>query len=201
MDGSHRLALALYFDVPAVSVHPHYKQNGPVSYPLDWFRYNGFSEEECVLIEQRRQKLFWEKGLYFPIILWPPVSEYFDQIQNDIPYEVMKSSDYKYSEQEFEKKVRAIYEIDDISEWKVDKKLAHMTPYEKRIRVIWVELPNPQYRKKELNNADISCVGERLKSLIRGKYKGKVDNYIYDIVCHTGDNWAHNLEIMRIFWA
>ncbi len=199
LDGSHRLALALYFDVPAVSVRPHYRESGPVSHCLDWFKKNGFSADECALIEERRKKLFWEKGLYFSIILWPPVAGLFDQIQEDIPYEVVKSTDYKYNDLEFEQTVRAIYEIDDIAEWKVDKKLAHMAPYEKRMRVIWVELPDPKYRKKELNNADLSRVGEQLKLSLRKKYKGEVSNYIYDIVCHTGDNWAHNLEMMKVF--
>lgn len=104
-----------------------------------------------------------------------------------------------YCDGNFEHTVRAVYEIDDIAEWKVDKKLAHMTSYKKRMRVIWVELPDPEYRKKGLNNADISSVGEQLKSLLRNKYKGAVSNYIYDIVCHTGDNWQHNRGIMDIF--
>jgi len=127
------------------------------------------------------------------------MADYFERIEQDIPYKIVKSTNYKYSDQEFEQKVRAVYEIDDIAEWKVDKKLAHMASYGKSVRVIWVELPDPEYRKKGLNNAYISSVGEQLKSLLRGRYKGEVANYIYDIVCHTGDNWQHNREIMEVF--
>lgn len=198
LNGSHRLALALYCDVPAIAVRPRYEHRGPVAYGLDWFGKNEFSEDECALIESRRQRLFWEKGLYFSVLLWPPVAEHFDRIQKDIPYKVVRSDDYLFGEQEFEGKVRAIYEPDDIAKWKVDKKLACMAPYEKRVRAIWVELPNPQYRKKRLNNADISRVGEKLKLLLRGKYKDTVQNYFYDIICHIGDNWQHNRQIMDI---
>lgn len=199
LDGSHRLALALYHDTPAISARVHYLRRGQVPYGLDWFRKNGFTDDQCKQIETRREKLFWEKGLFFSIILWPPVAQYFDRIEAEIPYRIVKTDSFTFSENEFEKRVRAVYEIDDIATWKVDKKINFMSQYDKTMRVIWIDINNPCYRKKYSNNADISKSGEALKAAIRRRYKGKVPNYIYDVVCHTGDNWQHNKDIMTIF--
>lgn len=198
-DGSHRLALALYHSVPVVTARVDWKQMGAVRYGLSWFKSSGFSEGDCGLLEARKEQLFWGRGLYFSVVLWPPVASFFDEIECEIGHRVIKSEDYSYSDSNFEHMVRSAYEMDDIAEWKVCKKLTHMAPYEKKVRVLWLDFRNPEYRKKDLNNADISQVGERLKAKIRKKYESKVSNYIYDIICHTGDNWGHNKKMMEIF--
>jgi hypothetical protein len=199
-DGSHRLALALYHSVPVVTARVDWEQMGAVRYGLNWFIETGvFSEANCALLVARQEQLFWERGLYFSVVLWPSVAGFFDEIESEIGHRVVKSENYSYSDSSFEHMVRSAYEMDDIAEWKVCKKLTHMAPYEKKVRVLWLEFPDPEYRKKELNNADISQVGERLKSRIRKKYASKVSNYIYDIICHTGDNWVHNRKMMDIF--
>lgn len=197
-DGSHRLALALYFDVPTISLIPAYLTKRPNPYSVKWFEQNGFLKDEISLIEEKKKDIFWKKGIFFPIILWPSVSNYFNKIEEDISYEKISSKDYEYDDKEFEKLVREIYHIDDIEEWKIDIKLTKMKPYKKILRVIWVDFTDPKYRKKYINNAEISKVGEQLKIQLRKKYKGKVKNYTYDIICHSGDNFKHNLEIMKI---
>lgn len=197
-DGSHRLALSLCMDVPLLTTSVNWKSISNVEYGIEWFRNNGFSSEECFELEEVKHKLFMEKGLYFSIILWPPVIEHFDEIQKDIPYNIISSKDYAYDNSTFEKVIRNIYSIDDIADWKVDKKIEFMDRYPKNIRALWVEFPDPEYRKKKANNADISVVGEKLKKLLREKYKTRVSNYIYDIVCHSSDNWQHNKKIMKI---
>ncbi len=51
-----------------------------------------------------------------------------------------------------------------------------MSIYPKDIRVINIEIPQPDFRYKG-NNQLISKVVEELKKEIRDKYKSKVDNY------------------------
>jgi|TARA_B110001469_G_scaffold117630_1_gene123780 hypothetical protein len=199
-DGSHRLALALHHDVPVVSARVCWSKVGAPCYDMKWFSDHGFTEHECERIHRRQEALFWEKGLYFSIVLWPSAASFFDEIERDIPCRVVRSIDYEYDETAaFESTVRSIYEMDDIAEWKVRKKLSHLAVYAKRVRVLWLEFPDPEYRKKKLNNADISQYGERLKRQIREKYRRRVPNYIYDIVCHTSDNSRHNKKMMKIF--
>ena len=45
-----------------------------------------------------------------------------------------------------------------------------MKPYKNILRVIWVDFTDPKYRKKYLNIAEISKVGEYLKMHLRKKY-------------------------------
>lgn len=201
LDGSHRLAIALYLNISLITCRLNPIHRGVVDYRLDWFYKNGFSKEECAMLEERRDRLFWEKGLFFPVILWPTVSEYYDEIERDISenYRIVSTNRYFYNDNEFESIIRAIYAIDDIEKWKIDKKLSGMKKYNNKIMIIWIEFPNPKYRKKGLNNAYISTTGEQLKSRIRNKYKGRVVGYFYDIICHTGDNHEHNKAILNIF--
>ena len=49
------------------------------------------------------------------------------------------SNIFEYSEKEFEDIVHAIYNIDDIEQWKVNKKLNFMKTY-KKYRTSWVPL-------------------------------------------------------------
>ena len=85
-----------------------------------------------------------------------------------------------------------IYSSDDIARWKVEKKLEYLKPYPKEFTVVYVEIHEPKFRKKTMNNHDISTVVEKMKKEIRDIYKGKIDNYFYDIVVHMCDNYAQN---------
>ena len=66
-----------------------------------------------------------------------------------------------------------------------------MLAYPKDIRVIKIEILEPNYRYKD-NNRLISIVVEELKQEIRNKYKSKVKNYFHDIIIHIGDNYEHS---------
>lgn len=71
-----------------------------------------------------------------------------------------------------------------------------MKDYEKNIRII--EIINPSFRKKELNNHNISQTVEKIKAKYRDKYCNKVNNYFYDIIIHIGDNYSHIKEIGKV---
>ena len=100
--------------------------------------------------------------------------------------------DYKDIPQ-FTAYIKALYKIDDIKDWKVDLKIQGMSTYPKDIRVIKIEIPEPEFRQKA-NNQLISKAVERLKQEIRLKYKSKVDNYFHDIIVHIGDNYSHTKQ-------
>jgi|GEM_PF-1920956 len=201
LDGSHRLAIALYFQIPLITCELISTHKGVMDYGMDWFLENGFSKEECELIQNKKESVFWDKGLYFPVILWPAVSEFFGEIVLDISkkYRIVSSNEYLFTDDAFEIFIRDIYEVDDIEEWKINKKIDVLKPFRKIIMLLWVEFPNPGYRKKGFNNAYISTVGEQFKSNIREKYKKRVKNYFNDIICHTSDNHEQNKIIYKIF--
>jgi len=207
-DGSHRLALASYFNVNEIPVTVVRNNTMMAEYGLDWFFRNGFGGEELELIELERIKLFGKLGLFFHIMLWPSVYEYFDEINRDISlkYKVVDSKDYFFKNaKDFDKFTKDVYKIDDIEDWKINKKIKGMEDFDKNIKVITVEIPNPRFRKKEMNMADISIEVERIKRYYRNLYAPKVPKYFHDIILHVGDNFQHNSKLHELFlkydWA
>jgi hypothetical protein len=193
VDGAHRLACALYFKAPFIAVKINKKLDFS-PYGINWFKNNGFSDEELDLILQKKNEIFSSNHLYFEVVLWPSVSQYFNEIEQFIQekYSVLSSADYKDIPQ-FTTYIKALYKIDDIKDWKVDLKIQGMSTYPKDIRVIKIEIPEPEFRQKA-NNQLISKAVERLKQEIRLKYKSKVDNYFHDIIVHIGDNYSHTKQ-------
>ncbi len=198
MGGSHRLALALYFNVPDISIEIA-ADSSKVQYGAEWFRRHNFTDKEMENIENKRRRVFRDYGIHFSITLWPPVEKYYREIEARLSeeYSVVSSDCYELGER-FEEIVRRIYDVDDIEDWKIFKKIEAMSGRPKRIRHICLEIPHPKFRKKGLNNNDISTVAEAIKRRYRAIYAKKVDNYFMDIIIHIGDNYRHNSHILKI---
>ena len=197
VDGAHRLACALYFNVPFISVKINKKlKSSP--YGINWFESNNFSAEELEIIKQKKNEIFRDNHLYFEVVLWPPVAQYFNEIESYIRenYTVQSSSNYK-DVSNFTTYIKALYKIDDIKDWKVDLKIQGMSDYQKDIRIIKIEIPEPNFRKKS-NGQFISQKVEVLKKEIRSRYKSKVDNYFHDIIIHIGDNYSHTKQSQNL---
>jgi hypothetical protein len=201
IDGAHRLALAIYFDENLVQVKID-RSKFFTPYGMDWFRNNGFDNKECKLIMERKNNLFLKKGLYFPVTLWPPVQEHYDEIMSEISksHQIITIRDLKFTKNKFIPFCRELYSIDDIAKWKIERKIAFMQQdNNNNIRIFWIEIGDPKYRKKDSNGNDISQVMEDLKIKYREKYKVKVKNYVYDIILHAGDNYDHNIKMNLIY--
>lgn len=200
VDGSHRLALAIYFGVVRLTVRI-VKREDQVFYGKEWFE-KFFSQEECKTIEKKLSIIepCWSgtiKG-----ILWPSVAEYFDEIIGVIEeqYSVSNIMDIVYDEEEFEQIVNKIYRMDSIAEWKINTKLKYMNPFSPyRIRVFDIQMDNPEFRMKKTVGGILSDKGVSLKEKIRGMYKGKVSGYFSDIIFHTADNFYQSECIEKLF--
>ncbi len=200
IDGSHRLAAALYFDEKLIPLKLNRYKYDTV-YGLGWFKENDFSKEELNRIEQKRKDIFYEKGIYFQVILWPPVQNYFEEITNSLAlkYNMLDSYNIDFKDKDkFKEFTFSIYESDDIADWKIEKKLSGFEQYQLKVKVIEIEIIDPRFRKKELNNHDISQEVELIKKMYRKIYKDKVENYFYDIIMHIGDNYYHTREIAKV---
>lgn len=197
VDGAHRLACALYFNEPFIPVKIN-KKLSPSLYGISWFKSNDFNSIELDAIEENKQLLFKSNHLFFEIILWPPVSKYFDEIEELIGEKFSINSSKEYNNiPYFNKYIKALYKIDDIKDWKVDLKIQGMSSYTKDIRIINIEILEPDFRHKG-NNQLISKVVEELKKEIRTKYKLKVNNYFHDIIIHIGDNYSHTKQSEKL---
>lgn len=202
VDGAHRLACHIFHGEQYCSISLVQQQFQYRNYGIKWFVENGFSNEEVNMLEFEKNDLFYNLGLYWPIFLWSPLLS----IETDI-YSLIKEHNmvYKFSkiinmddEKQFEKFMFQIYSSDDIEKWKIARKMAFIKKYGLQIKVIWVEVPKPLFRQKISNRNDISTVVESFKKDLREKYKNNFENYIYDILCHMGDNFQQNIIMNEI---
>lgn len=198
LDGAHRLALSLYFKEQDISVNISTSKSTP-KYGINWFKNNNFSADEIELIENKYLEICERAGIFFYMFLWPPVQKYFDEIESDIKndFGIIWSRNIIFSKN-IEEFIRSIYSTDDIDKWKIERKIHYMKKYAPNIRIICLEIIDPKFRKKSLNNHDISIVCEDIKKKYRNKYSNKIDNYIYDIIIHTSDNYEQNMKIAEI---
>lgn len=190
VDGSHRLAMSIYHNLEEINCHV-IPQTCDVKYGVEWFVENDFSSEEIDHILEKADSIIQKYKIHISCILWPPIKEYFDEIVKKISYmyNVIEVKDMLFSDDDFDDYVQSVYQIDDIAQWKIDRKKEYMkNSNEKTVRYILLEFENPLFRYKELNKNTIMTQGEELKRMIRNCYKDKIDNYFYDIICHTGDN-------------
>lgn len=198
IDGSHRFALSLYFKKDLITLKvSKFVRN--ISYDMNWFIKNNFSEKDLELIQRKKDEIFYEEGIYFPVIVWPSLQNYFRIFEKEISdeFRIYKSIILNL-EDEFNQFVREIYSIDDIAEWKINKKIEGLKEYTGKIKILWIEVINPNFRRKTSTSNDISKNMETFKTKLRKKYSNKVKNYFYDITIHTGDNYWQNKAINKI---
>ncbi|WP_400076774.1 ParB N-terminal domain-containing protein [Winogradskyella sp. R77965] len=197
LDGSHRLAAAIINGIEELPICIVPTRN-KVLFKKELLKQYNFNRDELALIKKTEEELFLNLGVYFPIIIWPTAYHLKNEIELDLGFETKCKFELDLDAKEFTAFVREIYKIDDIADWKVDKKLEAMTSQQNKISVIFIDFLLPNYRKKGINQALISKTGEKLKQDIRTKYKQKIENYIYDIIIHTGDNYLHSKKIVEI---
>ncbi len=201
LDGSHRLALALYFGTLKMYCIC-YGYEKKIDYGLNWFIEHGFSEEEIKQILIKANELLEKcKRGGLSLVLWNTVSDKFDEITKELQWKgnVEKYVDYTFKEETYCRMVKGIYAIDDIADWKVDKKVEAMRGRETyKIRLIYFQPRLPRYRVKNKNLKLISKEGEAIKRIFRTRYKDGVENYIHDIIIHTADNYEQSEYIFNL---
>lgn len=203
-DGSHRFSIALYCRLPFVSAVPTNWMSSNRRYNLDWFKNHNFTAKELSVLEETKKKLFFEYGVYTPIILWGPAKDLFEEIKGEFiktrNVNIIKEADIKFSTfNEYSEFVRKIYNTDDIAPWKIEKKLTYMIDGNCCVKVLWIEqLYNQSYIRKKDNYHLYSAELYKLKTEIRKKYQNRIKNYFYDVICHMGDNPDQNILINKV---
>lgn len=190
IDGSHRVAMGLYHEMDCISVLILNVEYSVKDYSIDWFYQNGFTDEEMDLIKQASEEVVSKNPIRFTGIIWSPASRYQADIIKDMARFGIISDvrNYVYTREQYNNIVRKIYAIDDIDEWKVNKKINYMEPYNTEIISFHITFDDPQFRVKKLSNLPISKKVERVKKNIRTKYREYVDQYFFDIILHISDN-------------
>lgn len=199
-DGSHRMAMCIYHNITNISLLI-VNSNCMVNYTIDWFFMNGFSSEEINIIISKEKEIREKLNKPFSCVIWSPAVSLTENIMKDIAYfgTIQKFQKYSYQDAEYKNVVKAIYAIDDIDKWKIDKKLEHMQEHKGEIVVVDLKLDFPHFRIKSSSNMPLSKIGERIKKVIRTKYKDQIENYFFDIILHIADNYLQSNYMEHVF--
>ena len=201
VDGSQRVALAVYFGITRLTVRID-KREGKDSCGKEWL-VGVFSQEECKAIEKRLLLIEGRWTGKIKGILWSSVAEYFDEIIDAIgeQYSVSNINDFVFEWDEFEQIVKEIYRMDSIAEWKINTKLKYMRPFSPYcIRLFDIDLGNPNFRMSKAAKGILSDRGAKLKEKIREMYKSRISGYFSDIIFHTADNFYQSARIEKLFY-
>ncbi|MEQ2427237.1 hypothetical protein [Enterocloster hominis (ex Hitch et al. 2024)] len=194
IDGSHRMALAMYHGLERINdlVIDGERQ---ADYSFDWFLQVGFSNDEVDLIMHTAEELKERMSKNFSCVIWAPTVSQKEDIIRGIGYfgTVVSSKEYQYDSGAYDDMVRAIYVIDDIESWKIEKKLEYMRGRGNRIVAVELKLDDSLFRIKKVSNQPLSTVGERAKRSLRERYKVDIENYYFDIILHIADNYAQGI--------
>lgn len=211
-DGAHRLALALYHgyeDIPVRVFNVNIKRR---YYGIDWFRKNGFSEEEIAIINRKLEELLSKCRKPYYCVLWTPARYQFNNIVDCLEtvedgVKIISMEKLSFKREDLKKFIYDIYETDDIMKYKLDLKYQHMMlsleadNYSEQlyeICVIELRFNNPDFRLKPLSGLPQSRATMRVKKKIRDLFKDKITDYYYDIIMHLTDNQIQNDDVKRI---
>lgn len=194
LDGSHRMALAIFFNEKKLSckIRPYALR---VDYGIEWFIVNGFSQEEIEIIKSKYMELKSKLIVPFTCTIWPPAEPYFEKITENLRLygSVIEVKDLELTKYNFRGLARGMYYVDDIEDWKIEKKLQLMGSSEiMKLRMVTLLLEEPEFRLKQTNNNSLSRRCELIKKTIRQAYKGEIENYFHDNIIHIGDNFYMN---------
>lgn len=196
MDGAHRTACALYFNLPFIQVKI-VPRRFECEFGKQWFWENQFKVEDIDKINDKYTELVQDReGMI--AVLWPSVSGYFEEITRELSrlIDIEQVVDQSFSDRsEFEDAVWKIYSVDDIADWKVQKKIEYMRKYGTQIRFIQFRLAKPYYRLKVNTHLPLSMRLEGVKKIIRQRFEGKVNPYFFDIIIHIADNYSQSNQI------
>ncbi|MDR2207302.1 MAG: hypothetical protein LBE36_14220 [Flavobacteriaceae bacterium] len=201
IDGSHRIALALYHEIYEISCKVR-SDVVNIFYGIEWFIEKGFSVEEIKKIQEKYEEIVDNITVPFVCTLWSPVQNYFDEITEKLSLvtKVVDYRDYSFDDYTYSAMVKGIYAVDDIADWKIDMKIDKMqSNAPKKMRMILLNIGNPVFRLKSSNDSTLSSTCEVLKKMIRNAYKDKVENYFHDTIMHIGDNYHQNIFIRNLF--
>ena len=142
----------------------------------------------------RQNKKIYKANL--SIILWPPAFQFKESITKYIEenYKIIDQTDFTLPSNKLMSFIYSVYK-DDIR-CNIDnlpRKQKFFLNYPLKLRYIRFLSNNIR-----LNNDNVSRLAIDLKKKIRTKFKGYINGYIYDIICHMSDNTFHSNNINKI---
>lgn len=154
---------------------------------------DGWRDDEQLTerLRDRKRQLLRQSGTAFYAILWPKVRELFDEIEELVASNVSIIDEYEYEIPEFEAFIRDVYDADKRNtDWFRDNKIAELQRFDPVVRVLVLEIPNPDFGIK--SGHPVCNQGYDLKMSCRKEIQQLLDDYVYGTAIHVTDNFQHN---------
>lgn len=203
MDGSHRATLAYYHGDEFLNAKLFNCERNR-NFDIDKFWKDGFSAEECHLIQEKAKQILDHLNYEYVGVIWPPAYYLADEIINDMKrydldnIKVVRYQDYELEKGDFIHIFKALYYTDILDENGMEKKI-HLIddsmPENVQIypiRVYYLYISNPQIGVNPKNGSPQSLAIKRLKKVFRNRFKDKVKKYHYDVIMHITDNYLQS---------
>jgi hypothetical protein len=202
MNGSHRLALAVYHKINYVpiKVMPQFKDR---RYSIQWFQENDFSKKELQIIKEAKSKLVKSMTYNFSAIIWPPAVNHSNLIIEilNTQRDVKVISHKKYELDDFDNFLRLAYASDDITLEKINKKIDYIynstNSDTKRLIHLDIHISDREYRVKTSGQPQLLKTME-LKKIVRQHVRPLIKNYEHDIILHISDNYFQTQSINNL---
>lgn len=193
------LALALYSDVKQINIaqkHDYEFQK----YDSQWLE-TMCSEDEQEEVKNLLNELIVEWKQPFIGIIWPPACAIVDDIVEEMrkTVEVKGISEFELkSKEELGAFIRSVYNTDDTVASQIEDKVKRMQSEDVyKIKFVEFYMSNPEFYIKRYGHT-ISRKGRELKTKLREQFRDRINDYIFDIILHTADNYLQSEEVRRI---
>ncbi|WP_232710876.1 tetratricopeptide repeat protein [Halomonas sp. 141] len=184
LNGAHRLAVSLYFDIKNISF-VYLSRDVGINWDFNWFVDKGFNRDElnelllCWVRYNRKARI---------VVLWPAVEKVWSEIINDISEDVniVTSIEHSFSDVGFSEIVKDIYSLDSVAEFmpSIIKKISFLSSFNNKIKVLFVE--------------DTSDKLLAVKDKLRDKYEHLVPKDVFSTI-HASDSFEETSHLASIF--
>lgn len=169
-------------------------------YDYSWLCQNvGMKTARRLKKNLERLKKDWQQP--FMAIIWPPACQKLTGIKAEIAACGTIIDNYKIIMPQAEMKgfIKAVYGTDDTEPKIIADKIRRLTRGDgcQRVAIIEYTLGNPGFYIKRYGHT-VSKQGITLKNAIRSKYKNAIDDYVYDVIIHTTDNYEQAGRLKKI---
>jgi hypothetical protein len=116
-------------------------------------------------------------------------------------YPIIRSRDVVIRDDAFDDFVIRLYAIDFAGEKKISPKMARLKEPPHGIRVLTITIPNPTMDAQDMLNHVRCREVNALKDGLRARFRGRIDNYIYDILLHSTEVEYQNQPLLDLIEA
>lgn len=166
-------------------------------HPISWFEERDFTQDELNHLKSELSAVLNEHGVLFEVIIWPPASDHFDEIINNLVEEeiIHSCTLLRFDKKTFADFVYDLYATQIDIRWEyIDNKIDRISREPSDILSIQIELPYPRIREE--NSHEMKEIKERY----RARYNPQIgpENPNSRQTIHAADNYVHNRKTRTV---